>query len=145
MIAYAEKELAKYLPASPELMAQYRDGSHTEKDNNGNLWWFQNDQVHRDGDKPAFIGANGSLSWYLNGQLHRDGDKPARIYADDSLVWWQNDQIHRICGPAIIRVDGRFDWGINGENITQEVYEWLNGEEWLGTSEQIVEFKLRFA
>ena len=59
MITYAKKEQAKYWPITPELMTQYRDGSHTEKDWNGNFIWYQNGQYHRDGDLPACIGSKG--------------------------------------------------------------------------------------
>ena len=144
MTKYIKKELAKYWPVSPELMAQYNDGSHTRKDSSGNLEWKKDGKTHRDGDKPAYIGADGSLLWTQNGKIHRDGDKPAWICSDGTLYWCQNGQWHRSCGPAVIRSDGRQEWWINGKDITQEVNEWLAGEEWQGTPEQIVEFKLRF-
>ena len=144
MITYAEKERARYWPVSPELMAQYKDGSHTFEYDSTALEWCQNDKLHRDGDLPAYIGANGTLGWYQNVQVHRDDDKPAYIDADGRLEWWQNHQRHRICGPAVIRPDGTLEWLINDENITEEVTKWLNGEEWQGTPEQIIEFQLRF-
>ena len=144
MSNYANKERARYWPVSSELMAEYSDGSHNYEDSDSSLIWFQNNTIHRDGDKPAYIDANGSLSWYQNDLLHRDGDKPAIIYSDGELGWWQNDQRHRICGPAVINPDGTLAWFIYDENITQEVNLWLAGKEWQGTPEQIVEFKLRF-
>ena len=143
MITYADKERAKYWPVSPELMAQYRDGTHTEKDIDGNLFWMQNGLVHRDSDKPARIDRDGSL-WWENVLPHRDDDKPAWISKSGELGWFQNGQRHRLHGPARIYPDGRLEWWINGENITQEVNAWLAGEEWLGTPEQIFEFQLRF-
>ena len=63
MITYAKKELARYWPISPELMAQYRDGSHSVNDEFGYLGWMQNDRLHRDGDRPAEIFLDGSLYW----------------------------------------------------------------------------------
>ena len=145
MITYADKEQARYWPVSKELMAQYRDSSHTEKDRNGNLIWLKNGLRHRDGDKPAYIGVNGNLGWYQNGELHRDGDKPAVIGRDGDLIWYKNGQRHRICGPSRIYASGRLKWWINGKDITLEVNLWLNGLLWRGTIEQIVEFQLRFA
>ena len=143
MITYAKKERARYWPITPELLAQYRDGSHT-KNESGSLEWHQNGKLHRDGDLPAWIGADGSLEWYQNGEEHRDGDRPAFISADGYLHWMQNDQIHRFVGPAVIFVDDTLVWVRYDENITQEVRKWLAGEEWRGTPEQIVEFQLRF-
>lgn len=144
MTSYAKKERARYWPVSPELMVQYDDGSHTEKDRYGDLIWKKNGKLHRDGDKPAVISANGSLAWYQNNQLHRDNDKPAYIGRYGSLGWYQNDQMHRLCGPARIYPRGTLEWCISGENITQEVIGWINGEEWQSTPEQIFEFQLRF-
>ena len=100
--------------------------------------------MHRDSDKPAWISKSDELGWYQNDKQHRDDDKPAFIGADGSLSWWQNGQTHRICGPAIISSDDKFFWYIYDEDITQKVNEWLDGEEWQGTPEQIVEFQLRF-
>ena len=142
--AYWQNERKKYWPVSPELLAQYKDGTHTEKNIFDSLIWRQNLQWHRDSDKPAYIGKNGTLFWYQNARRHRDGDKPAVIYPNGSLEWWQNGQHHRICGPAVIYPTGRQEWWINNENITKEVNAWLAGEEWQGTPEQIFEFKLRF-
>ena len=148
MITYADKEQARYWPVSKELMAQYRDGSHTRKSSFGDLIWAQNDQhqyqYHRDGDKPAIICIDGMLTWYQNGQRHRDGDKPAFIGRDSHLEWYKNGDQHRICGPAAICSDGELKWWINGKDITPEVRKWLNRKRWRGTPEQIFEFQLKF-
>lgn len=144
MSNYAAQERAKWWPVPAELMAQYCDGSHTDKNWNGSLGWWQNDRHHRDGDLPAVIFAHGSLLWYQNGLIHRDGDKPAVIGAYGELGWWQNNQRHRICGPAVIYAKCKLEWWINGEEITQEVNEWLADEEWQGTPEQIERFQRRF-
>ena len=45
MITYAEKERARHWPITSELMAQYRDGSHTGKGRNGTLFWYQNGNI----------------------------------------------------------------------------------------------------
>ena len=104
------QSIQEYWPVTAELMAQYNDGSHSKRDRYGDLYWWQNDKLHRDGDKPAVIDADGHLVWFQNGQLHREGDKPAKIFADGSLEWWKNDQLHRIGGPAIIRSNGTCRW-----------------------------------
>ena len=145
MTKYITQERARYWPITSELMAQYKDGSHTGK-YGGNLHWKdQHAQYHRDGDKPAIISRDGTLEWYQRHLLHRDGDKPAIIQANGALVWYQNNLVHRSHGPAIIYSDGKREWCINNKNITLEVNEWLAGEEWHGTPEQIAEFQLRFS
>lgn len=144
MKRYIEQERAKWWPVSSELMAQYCDGSHTDiTDFNALVWLDQNGKQHRDGDRPAYIGANSGLYWYQNDLSHRDGDRPSSIGVDGSLVWSQNGQTHRICGPAVI-YDDKFLWVIYDEDITLEVSEWLAGEEWQGTPEQIERFQRRF-
>ena len=129
MIAYAEKERARYWPVSKKLMAQYRDGSHTKKNSNGDLYWLKNDKIHRDEDKPAYIFPDGHLEWYQNDKLHRDGDKPAWIGASGGLSWWQNGQVHRFSGPAAIYPDGTPKWCWRGEKIPvnsqEEFIEWM--------------------
>lgn len=144
MITYAKKERARYWPISPELMAQYNDGSHT-KNQFGRLYWKnKNREWHRDLDKPTVIDADGGLEWCQNGLRHRDDDKPAFIGADGTLEWWQNGLQHRFSGPAVIWANNHLDWYINDENITCEVNAWLNGKRWRGTPLQIFEFQLRF-
>ena len=144
MTKYIEQEQTKYWPVSAELMAQYKDGSHTYAFNGRLFWQNQNVQRHRDGDKPALIGADGSLEWYQYDKLHRDEDLPAVIGKDGQLEWYQNGKLHRFSGPAVIYPDGTHHWWVNDENITREVKAWLNKKPWRGTPEQIFEFQLRF-
>jgi hypothetical protein len=144
MTQYIETERARYWPLSAELLAQYNDGTNTDRNRYGRLEWRQNGQQHRDDDKPAQIFANGTLIWSKNGLQHRDGDKPAVIFADGRLVWYQNNQRHRTSGPAVIWANGTLEWWVRGKNITKEVRAWLLDTEWQGTPEQIAEFQLRF-
>ena len=144
MTKYIEGERAKYWPVPKKLMAQYSDGSYDRKAFNGDLYWTQNGTYHRDGDKPAIIEADGSLTWRQNGEQHRDGDRPAYIDCDGTVIWYLNDQPHRFVGPSFIGSDGSLEWYINGEEITEEVNRWLDGQPWCGTPEQIFEFQLRF-
>jgi len=56
---------------------------------NGSRSWRQQDgKLHRDGDRPAFIGANGSKEWYQHGKRHREGNQPAQIGANGTRVWY---------------------------------------------------------
>lgn len=115
MSNYAD-EHAKYWPIPSELMARYRDGSHT-KDYEGNLYWLKDDQLHRDGDLPTVIWANGCLEWSQNGLRHRNGDRPAYIGVDGSVAWFQNNLRHRRLGPARIYRDGTPEWWWRGKHI----------------------------
>ena len=113
---YWQNAHKKYWSISKKLMAQYRDGSHTEKDRDGNLIWKKDGKLHRDGDKPAWISSDGTLAWVKNDQYHRDGDLPAYIGADGRLGWYQNGEMHRDNDkPAWIGADGGLQWYQNGE------------------------------
>ena len=50
-------------------------------------------QLHRDDDKPAFIGSIGQI-WFKNGVRHRDGNNPTIIYTDGSRLWVKNDKVY---------------------------------------------------
>jgi hypothetical protein len=151
---YRTEERDKWWPVSPELMASYKDGSHTRKYSDGTLEWLKNGDWHRDGDKPAdiwsdgtlgwlkngvyhrggdkpaFIGADGSRQWFKNDELHRDGDKPASILADGTLLWYKNGEYHRLLGPAVIDQNNNFEWWFKGEEIPvksqEEFLKWLS-------------------
>jgi hypothetical protein len=150
---YRTEERSKWWPVSPDLMASYKDGSHTDKWPNGTLVWYKNGVYHRDGDKPAWIRANGTLEWWKNDQNHRDSDKPAEICADGTLEWWKNGlwhrdgdkpaeinangtliwlkngEKHRLAGPAVIDGNNNFRWDFKNKQIpvnSQEEYlQWL--------------------
>lgn len=111
MSNYAAQERAKWWPVPAELMAQYRDGSHTDKDRCDSLEWYQDSLRHRDGDRPAIIDADGTLEWWQKGKRHRDGDRPAIIDAYGTLEWCQNGLRHRSRDlPAYIGRDGALQW-----------------------------------
>jgi hypothetical protein len=151
---YRTEERDKWWPVSKELIASYKDGSHTQKLRHGTLqWlkngkfhrdsdkpaviypdgtllWYKNGEYHRDGDKPAWIWADGSLAWEKNGQLHRDGDLPAGIWPAGTLEWWKNNKLHRLLGPAYIDENNNFEWWFKGEEIPvksqEEFLKWLS-------------------
>jgi hypothetical protein len=110
------KERELWWPVSDELMASYKDVSYSYKTQVGSLEWTKNDQTHRDGDKPAYIGADCSLEWVKNGKYHRDGDKPAVIAADGTLKWCKHGVYHRDGDkPAWIGHDNMLLWYKNGK------------------------------
>jgi hypothetical protein len=164
------KERELWWPVSSELMASYRDGSHTHNfdtstlewsknkllhrkgdkpaviHKDGSMEWYKNGELHRDGDKPAYVDADGTLGWCKNGDLHRDDDLPASIDIDGTLEWWKNDERHRTTGPAIIRPNNKHEYWINDVDITKEVKSWLKTRKYKApfTPEQQVEFVLTF-
>jgi len=38
-------------------------------------FWYKNDQLHRDNNKPAIIYSNGYMSWYTDGEFIRSSRK----------------------------------------------------------------------
>ena len=79
-------------------------------------WWFNN-QLHREGDKPARIHKNGNQEWWFNNKRHRENDQPA-IVSRNRQEWWFNGERHREGNqPAVIYGDGRLEWWFNGRRI----------------------------
>ena len=65
--------------------------------------YYKNGEVHRDGDKPAFVYAMGE-SYYVNGKLHRDGDTPAVVAKNGDMKYYKNGKLHRDNDkPAVIK------------------------------------------
>lgn len=57
--------------------------------------WYDEGEIHRDGDKPARISESGIWEWRKRGRTHRDGDKPALIGLPPGKGTWYKDG--RIC------------------------------------------------
>ena len=66
----------------------------------GTQWWYRDGQFHRDGGRPAYVGANGAQCWYHHGQFHRDGDRPAVIRANGRQEWWVDGQRSTASGSS---------------------------------------------
>ena len=81
------------------------------------------DQLHREGDLPAFEKSNGDKWWFINGKQHREGGLPAIDGADGNKSWYVNGVYHRDGGlPAIDWVIGFYgglcylkEWWLNGK------------------------------
>ena len=58
---------------------------------NKDIWYYKNNEIHRDGDIPALIWKSGARAWYKNGQCHRDNDKPSTIFPDGRMFWYENN------------------------------------------------------
>lgn len=92
----------------------------------GSRAWFSPGKMHvdmhRDGDRPAFIAANGDQAYMQHGKLHRNGDEPAFVGADGSLGWYQNGELHRDHGPAFISADGMKQYAQHGRAMLPPQY-----------------------
>ena len=98
----------KTLASEPESVYEYKHHSWRK------VWLNDNDEYHRNGDKPAVFYENGTQMWYQNGKKHRDNG-PAVIKNDGTQKWYQNDKKHRENGPAVIKKNGHSEWWVNGE------------------------------
>jgi hypothetical protein len=79
--------------------------------------WFDNGEIHRDGDMPAIVGRDGKAMWCQHGKLHRDGDEPAVVGFDEGAMWYQHGKLHRDHGrPAVvgIRDADHCEYWVNG-------------------------------
>lgn len=60
--------------------------------NDGDLYWLNNNnELHRDEDKPAFISKRGQQEFYQHGKLHRGNNLPALIAPNGFRSWYTND------------------------------------------------------
>lgn len=93
-------------------IVSYLNGAYTSK---GRLFHFKDGKLHRD-DGPAKISGNGDHCYYNNGQLHRDGDLPAVIYTNGEKNYYNNGQLHRDGDlPAVIYTNGKKNYYKNGK------------------------------
>ena len=79
----------------------------------GEVQWYYNNKLHREGDEPAVIDYDGTQYWFKHGLFHRDGG-PVKTQPDGYQEWAQYDQTHREDGPAIVWDDGKEDWVMRG-------------------------------
>jgi hypothetical protein len=75
----------------------------------GNMTYYYNGTIHRDGDEPAYIGVDGTKKWYRFGMLHRLGG-PAVLLADSTQIWMIDGKVSNLYGPAIVTRDGYQLW-----------------------------------
>jgi hypothetical protein len=84
------------------------DDTPTVECKNGDLFWYQDGQFHREGG-PAMQYANGNQFWYHKGQIHRDNG-PSYEYANGDRMYTQHGQLHREDGPAVLVGEKREYW-----------------------------------
>jgi len=130
------------VPGYPPSEEWWKNGlQHREElDENGNdlpaeitmhrFAWYQNGQVHRDGDKPALVHRDGGTrEWYQHGMCHREtlDEKglvnPAVIFSDGSKRWKRNGMYHRDDDlPAVTH--GGIEWWVDGVRYCNSGQEW---------------------
>lgn len=73
----------------------HRDEDKPAYVGNGTEIYYKNGLIHRDGDEAAYISSNGKWkTWYKNNKKHRNGDKPA-VICNNVKCWYKNDLLHR--------------------------------------------------
>ena len=102
---------------------------------NGNKFWFKDDKIHREDDKPAMEFANGAKAWYKNGKWHRENG-PAIIKCDGTEYYYLNDvwyskedhaiQVSNLKDdkPTVKYDSGNKYWYKDGKYHTEK--QWLN-------------------
>jgi hypothetical protein len=65
----------------------------------------------------TYKNADGDKFWYQNGQYHRDGG-PAIEYVDGDKFWYKHGKLHRTDGPAIECADIAIEWWIDDGELT---------------------------
>ena len=131
--------------------------------NNGILheerWTDKEGELHREnGPSRVYYNSDGGIIseyWHINGKSHRVDGPSYTSYTEDGIlfeeIWRINDSFHREDGPAVIcdrSIRPRALWYINGNNITEEVKDWIvkkklpSWKEW--TNKEKALFKLMF-
>lgn len=73
----------------------------------GSRYWLNNGKLHREQDKPAFVGPTGTREWWIHGRRHREGGKPAYIGPSGTLMWWKDGHICRDDNkPGFVKANG---------------------------------------
>jgi len=88
----------------------------------GNSFYLDDkEELHRDGDLPAWITENGDKGWFQHGQCHREG-KPAIERADGGWEYFENGERHRDMAPAVHYGDGSKpdEYWERGRQLTEE-------------------------
>ena len=84
----------------------------------GTKFWYVNDKLHSEDDRPAAEFTNGDKHWFQYGQRHR-ADGPAVSFINGQRHWYRNDVLHRIDGPALQCNDPPDYWYIDGIQISE--------------------------
>lgn len=81
---------------------------------------YYKDGILHNANEPAIVWEDGSYQWYYNGALHRENG-PA-IESQGSKYWYSQGKRHRIDGPAVEFSNGKKEWWIDGEELTESLF-----------------------
>jgi hypothetical protein len=59
------------------------------------LYWYRQNVIHRDNDRPAIVRYDNTQEWYTDGARHRL-DRPAVIWANGRREWWRSGMYLRM-------------------------------------------------
>jgi hypothetical protein len=143
---YDDGVLWKIYSSRDEKTTEHHENGVESIEQWGEVTWYKNGNVHRDGGLPAFENEDGDKRWYVNGELHRDGGLPAIEDADgdrewyvngcryraDGLPnvvrgngdseWWSNNKLHRDGGlPAVVRANGEVEYWVKGVRTDKQI------------------------
>lgn len=81
---------------------------------------YYKDGILHNNNEPAVIWEDGSYQWYYNGLLHRE-DGPA-ILCQGNTYWYNQGKRHRTDGPAVEFVNGKKEWWLDGEELSESLF-----------------------
>ena len=90
--------------------------------------WRNSESLLHRLDGPAIEYSDGAKAWWVNGQLHRV-DGPAIEYNNGTKEWYVNGQLHRVDGPAIECRGGYKEWWIEGQELTEDEFNMVVGQD----------------
>ena len=93
---------------------------------NGTKMWFWKGIRHR-ANGPAIAYLDGVEDWFWNGHLHRDGG-PAIKGPGLTIGWYQHGKLHNTTGPARIKEDGKTEYYINDNPLSEYEFMFVTGE-----------------
>lgn len=76
----------------------HRDDDKPAIITNNNKYYFTDNRLNRDNDKPAVIYSNGRLEYYKDGNLYK-------IFDDNKVTYLSNNLKHKLDGPAVVYSD----------------------------------------
>ena len=95
--------------------------SIVEKDDAGNIRYYNKyHELHRE-DGPAVEYCNGSKAWYWNGACHRKNG-PAQECVTGYKIWYWKGHIHRSDGPAKEGLNGYKEWWVHGKQYSEQEF-----------------------
>lgn len=93
---------------------------HGKIEKEGAVIYYKEGLLHNI-NEPAIIWDDGSYQWYYNGLLHRE-DGPA-VESQGCKYWYNQGRRHRIDGPAVEFSNGKKEWWIDGEQLTEQLFQ----------------------